>query len=375
MQHKALSVSWLVGVAVALCAGPASAVQCAGRPATIVGTPGPDLLIGTAANDVMNGLGGDDELRGRDGNDSICGYKGKDTIFGGAHNDVLQGGDGDDRIHGRPGDDLITGLHGNDVILGGPGDDEIIGLYGEDWLTGGSGGSCDAVGRNELYGGPGNDCVDGCERDRLFAGDFTDDVRTVYSNFDDMLADCGAGEDVLAYFEWVPPRRSCEHLFPCGVPQCGFCFLQPQTLATGKDSGARFEVQALRCGLDNVITEDQRVAATGQFCYVEFRVTNEGHDNLWLNPACQVLIDATGAEYSPEEYGSGTAMASGLDVPVARGVTVDEVLLVFDLPKGAIPDALRLRSACENSGFVVDVRGLDAADGASAYFPPLNHKL
>ncbi|SES47891.1 DUF11 domain-containing protein [Actinokineospora terrae] len=113
----------------------------------ITGTPGNDTLNGGNGNDVICGLGGNDVINGGNNND---------TIYAGAGDDTIDGGNSDDTIHAGDGDDVIGGGNSADYLYGEAGNDTN---YGETFL-----GSLLYLfdnGNDHIYGGPGNDDLDG----------------------------------------------------------------------------------------------------------------------------------------------------------------------------------------------------------------------
>ena len=72
------------------------------------------------------------------------GEEGNDTLIGSSGPDFLQGDDGNDEISGLGGDDMIPGGEGSDIIMGGAGNDYFsmwtgTNNYGVDWIDGGDG--------------------------------------------------------------------------------------------------------------------------------------------------------------------------------------------------------------------------------------------
>jgi Ca2+-binding RTX toxin-like protein len=162
---------------------------------------GDDIVYGTRFDDLLWGREGNDRLHGEDGNDTIWGGEGRDVVIGGAGNDHIQGdagnwtrfgryypnqlgdadilfgGDGDDYIDGQGGDDQISGDAGNDTILGGNGDDTILGGAGNDWILAGKG-------KDRVDGGDGNDRLEGFEgSDRLTGGRGADEFEYSAEDF------------------------------------------------------------------------------------------------------------------------------------------------------------------------------------------------
>ncbi|RZT10670.1 Hemolysin-type calcium-binding repeat-containing protein [Duganella sp. CF402] len=140
-------------------------------------------IEGSSGNDTLSGLAGDDTLVGGTGNDSLLGGDGADQLDAGAGTDVVDGGTGSDTLvllgdfadytRSRPnatdmvlvntvtkesitirnvenfkfadGDKVLADLAyntastGNDSLFGGDGDDAINGLAGADQMMGGKG--------------------------------------------------------------------------------------------------------------------------------------------------------------------------------------------------------------------------------------------
>ena len=101
----------------------------------------------------------------------MIGDKGDDSIYGGSSsegrdqngNDQLYGGEGDDYINGNRGDDKLSGSRGNDTINGGKNDDILYGGIGNDRINGDKG-------EDTLIGGEGNDSLNGGQGDDLLYG-------------------------------------------------------------------------------------------------------------------------------------------------------------------------------------------------------------
>lgn len=211
--------------------------------------PGADTLEGEAGADSLAGGAGDDRLFGGIGNDTLRGgssssnrkLDGADYLDGGAGadlllgdddyiserggDDTLLGGAGNDSIYGRGGDDLIEGGKGNDVIFASYGNDLVsyehaggavkvdlstgiaTGADGRDTLDGVNGvigsrfddklyGYNSTSGHpNSLYGGAGNDLLDGRDGDDLLSGGAGADSLTGGKGRDTLTGD--GGNDAL----------------------------------------------------------------------------------------------------------------------------------------------------------------------------------
>jgi Ca2+-binding RTX toxin-like protein len=118
------------------------------------GGEGDDWLLGTTADVNPDGTvtakeaSGVDHLEGGAGADGLHGFDGNDELYGGGGDDkgtiqvaqvdtwkdgILQsvkaglyGGDGDDLVDGGGGGDLVSGGNGNDVLRGGSGVDQFL---------------------------------------------------------------------------------------------------------------------------------------------------------------------------------------------------------------------------------------------------------
>jgi Ca2+-binding RTX toxin-like protein len=147
----------------------------------LVGTSASDEIVGTEAREIIVGLGGDDVLRGGGGGDLIYGVAGLNLIYGDDGSDALvggadggdgldpdavgkeydppielteqlYGGAGNDWIDGGAGEDSIFGDDGNDLLRSGPGHDYIVGGAGNDLIYG-------DAGLDQMYGGDGDDFI------------------------------------------------------------------------------------------------------------------------------------------------------------------------------------------------------------------------
>lgn len=116
------------------------------RSDVIVGRGGKDLIIAKGGRDYICGGGDRDLISGGPGGDRIRGEGGRDTVFGFGGADVLHGGPGRDVLFGGRGPDGLYGALGSDVLDGGTHDDKLIdraGLFqgfwggaGDDYIAG-----------------------------------------------------------------------------------------------------------------------------------------------------------------------------------------------------------------------------------------------
>ncbi len=200
-----------------------------------------------ARGDVVSGGGGEDYVYGSNSSDALFGGFGKDLIVGGGGEDVLIGDDNylgavhdwsysitteisvntniygltfsgisgglddtgiigdDDVIYGGTGNDYIDGVGGDDEIYGGDNDDILLGSAGNDFIDGGAGNDAikgdgfnvpvELQGDDYIDGGNGNDLIWGNSgNDELFGGDGLD---TIYGDEGDDYLDGEAGDNFL----------------------------------------------------------------------------------------------------------------------------------------------------------------------------------
>jgi Ca2+-binding RTX toxin-like protein len=209
---------------------------------TMTGGEGNDTVVGMADDDSLSGGNGDDLLFGDyigedvlnyfrgglvsddtvwtlwDGQDVISGGNGNDDIWGGFGNDTIDGDAGADWIQGDYGDEtrkfvyigdsnppapssddlLDFGAEGNDdLIYGGTGNDTIDGNQGDDWIDGEQ--DDDSLfgsdGDDTLIGGTGRDFIDGgSDDDSILGGDGND---TVYGDDGADFVDGGSDDDSI----------------------------------------------------------------------------------------------------------------------------------------------------------------------------------
>jgi Ca2+-binding RTX toxin-like protein len=201
---------------------------------TILGLGGNDRIRGGAGNDQMDGGPGNDQMTGGPGDDTYTidsstdgiielinqgndqvfasvsytlpenvealtltgtnpvngtGNSSDNVIVGSTADNYLYGGDGNDQINGLAGKDYLYGQAGNDVLNGGDDDDWLVGDLGDDILNGGAG-------NDRVLGGAGNDTLAGEQgRNRLTGGADADQfvLNALDKNFD-IITDFNAAQ-------------------------------------------------------------------------------------------------------------------------------------------------------------------------------------
>ena len=205
----------------------------AASPAVVDGTTGDDAMgpgFIDAQGDQIDGTDGlDDTIYGFDGADTIDAGLGDDEVYGGFGDDVLSGGAGSNLVDGNDGDDtFITGA-GADTFVGGSGQDNldtsgstsavnidlnsgvmtggdvgndslgfgidgVIGSAFDDTLSGFD--AFDSTYTNQLFGGAGNDLIDGRGGDDLLDGGTGNDTLIGGTGADTLLG----GDDADSIF-------------------------------------------------------------------------------------------------------------------------------------------------------------------------------
>ncbi|MEN6374581.1 MAG: calcium-binding protein [Smithella sp.] len=205
---------------------------------------GNDWLLGGSGNDSViverNENAANDILEGNEGSDIVEAGKGNDKVFGenygemeeliaagetaisiNVRGDVVSGGGGEDYVYGSNSNDVLFGGFGKDLIIGGGGEDVIIGddnYLGavHDWsysittetsgntniygltFTGIIGGLDDTgtIGNDDvIYGGTGNDYIDGVGGDDEIYGGDNDDI--LFGSAGNDVIEGGAGDDAI----------------------------------------------------------------------------------------------------------------------------------------------------------------------------------
>ena len=126
------------------------------------------------------------------------------------------------------------------------------------------------------------------------------------------------------------------------------------TATKGTDGELGFKVGHSRCGIDNVITSDQRIAAAGQFCGIELKVTNKSEGLAVLDLSCQSLIGTSNRRYDIDLDATRASNQEPISerMPVADKLTVD---LHFDIPGSDRAKELELHSPCHSDGLLLGV--------------------
>jgi Ca2+-binding RTX toxin-like protein len=129
---------------------------------TLIGGEGEDEIWGDDYNEAATAVG-PDVIDGGGGRDALFGFYGNDTIYGGSGDDSggpiaipsnisialrtagLYGGTGNDRLDGQDGNDLLDGGTGGDALIGGLGNDTFVVDSAGDRVSEAPGGGVDRV--------------------------------------------------------------------------------------------------------------------------------------------------------------------------------------------------------------------------------------
>ncbi len=154
--------------------------------------------VGTINNDNINDAVSN-VIYALDGNDTVfSSYTGLVYIYGGQGNDTIDYSDlglGYAEIYGGAGEDIIDGGVKADTIYGGDDQDQISGWLGDDYIDGGRGNDFlyGNGGDDTIYGGVGADIIDGGSGNDTIDGGAWDDVIDGGAGADRMIG--GLGND------------------------------------------------------------------------------------------------------------------------------------------------------------------------------------
>jgi Ca2+-binding RTX toxin-like protein len=192
-----------------------------------------NACFGTAERDELDGFGvnADQLIEARASADTALGGDGNDTMRGRLHADgeldnsdlEFDGGAGNDIVDVGPGNDHeADGDEGNDTILGRDGNDgdrnpDGTCDIGEDSLRG-------EAGRNTVFGGAGNDCIDAATEVDLedpvlsgareqISGGMGNDFIVAVDGVRDTI-NCGDGTDAVFFDEGIDSIEGCEFTSP-----------------------------------------------------------------------------------------------------------------------------------------------------------------
>lgn len=159
-----------------------------------------DLTVDLSALSASSSQSGDDRLIGLEtviggaGNDTITGSSAANRLVGNAGNDSLTGLDGDDTLAGEAGDDTLDGTgNGLDVAdYSALGAEDLNLTVGNGTFAAGSFGTDTFVSIEGIFGGAGNDVLNGdSASNRMNGGDGNDTISTFAGN-DTIIGSAGS---------------------------------------------------------------------------------------------------------------------------------------------------------------------------------------
>lgn len=128
--------------------------------------------------------------------------------------------------------------------------------------------------------------------------------------------------------------------------------LRPRAAGPVQDGDLEFTVTGVRAGVGSIGEGSKTRRPAGQFVLVTLSVRNRGQEQAFFDYGSQLLDDAQGRQVDAEDDAADyLAQARSFVDPVKAGGTVTGVL-VFELPKGAVPVS-------------VDLHGPDSEQGVS----------
>jgi hypothetical protein len=131
------------------------------------------------------------------------------------------------------------------------------------------------------------------------------------------------------------------------------------SITAGDDGPLSFLVNSAKCGFDNVISADDRIAAEGQFCEIAITVENSLDEAAKIPLECQYLIGTSNERYPAHEKATRVAAGDGaFDDGVPAGGSSD-IAFQFDIPDAEGAKGAEFHSACDTDGIRL---GLPAAE-------------
>lgn len=159
-----------------------------------------NIKVGTDDGETITGSINGSIIIAKGGNDHIEGYHSdNEDVYA---NDIIYGGDGDDFIDGYLGNDYIDGGDGNDEIYSGWGNNTVYGGTGDDQIYAGGGNDYlyGDAGDDIIWGSSGNDYMDGGTGNNTFVYNLSDDILA-YEEYSDGHDTIanGSGNDIIEF--------------------------------------------------------------------------------------------------------------------------------------------------------------------------------
>jgi serralysin len=241
---------------------------------------GPFVGTGNGLDNCIWGGAADDSLDGGDGADKLYGGAGSDTLLGGAGADCLDGGGGADSMVGGAGadtfiiDDIgdLTDANAEDLVILRIRNYDLTKLNGAAIrydLSGTSGGQT-------LYGGKGNDTLDGSLDADILIGGKGNDTYVVDNGGDVVIEAAGEGKDTVKSSISYALGDNVENLVLTGTDAVSGSGNALDNALTGNAANNILSGGAGRDTLDGGLGDDTLQGGTGRDSFV-FRASF-GHD-------------------------------------------------------------------------------------------------
>jgi len=122
-----------------------------------------------------------------------------------------------------------------------------------------------------------------------------------------------------------------------------------------RDGKFEFTVTAVDPGKSTIGKEPLSKTAQGQFVLVHVTVRNIGNKQQFFDQSSQKMIDQQGRQLSPDTTAGVYADPNNFLAQINPGNSV-EGLLVYDIPKDAVPTKLELHDSPFSSGVTVQLK-------------------
>ncbi|HEX5340940.1 MAG TPA: calcium-binding protein, partial [Duganella sp.] len=164
-------------------------------------------IEGSSGNDTLSGLAGDDILKGGAGNDSLLGGDGADQLDAGTGSDIVDGGAGSDTLTllGKFADYTRSRPNATDMVLTNATTHESITVRNVEKFLFADGlkelpdlaYNTPSINNDSLFGGDGDDRLDGLAGADQMSGGLGNDTYTVDQSGDKVFESADAGDDLV----------------------------------------------------------------------------------------------------------------------------------------------------------------------------------
>lgn len=124
-----------------------------------------------------------------------------------------------------------------------------------------------------------------------------------------------------------------------------------------RDGNFEFVVKSLKCGVPSVGDASLGAVAQGQFCLVTLSVKNIGSDPQTMIDSNQTVLSASGATFEPsttaELYANPSSSFFVTDINPGNSMSG---VLIYDMPKTAVPTSIVLHDSMLSGGVTVNLK-------------------